>query len=105
MPPEREQLASGGRTVVIAAADGGPAGLLAIADAPRETSVAAVQALHEADVQVVMLTGDNLATAERIAAELGIDQVIAEVLPGDKAAKVAELQPGTQGGHGRRRRQ
>jgi Cu2+-exporting ATPase len=88
----REQLASGGRTVVMAAADGRPLGLFAIADAPRETSVAAIQALHDADVQVVMLTGDNRATAERIAGELGIDQVIAEVLPGDKAAKVAELQ-------------
>jgi Cu2+-exporting ATPase len=88
----REQLASGGRTVVMAAADGRPLGLFAIADAPRETSAIAIQALHEADVQVVMLTGDNRATAERIAGELGIDQVIAEVLPGDKAAKVAELQ-------------
>jgi Cu2+-exporting ATPase len=88
----REQLASGGRTVVMAAADGRPLGLFAIADAPRETSVAAVQALHDADVQVVMLTGDNRSTATRIAGELGIDQVIAEVLPGDKAAKVAELQ-------------
>jgi P-type Cu2+ transporter len=88
----REQLASGGRTVVMAAADGRPLGLFAIADAPRETSVAAIQALHDADVQVVMLTGDNRATATRIAGELGIDQVIAEVLPGDKAAKVAELQ-------------
>jgi Cu2+-exporting ATPase len=88
----REQLASGGRTVVMAAADRRPLGLFAIADAPRETSVAAIQALHDADVQVVMLTGDNRATAERIAGELGIDQVIAEVLPGDKAAKVAELQ-------------
>jgi P-type Cu2+ transporter len=89
---QREELASGGRTVVMAAADGRPLGLFAIADAPRETSVAAIQALHDAEVQVVMLTGDNRATAERIAGELGIDQVIAEVLPGDKAAKVAELQ-------------
>ncbi len=88
----QEQLASGGRTVVMAAADGRPLGLFAIADAPRETSAAAIQALHDTDVQVVMLTGDNRATAERVAAELGIDQVIAEVLPGDKAAKVAELQ-------------
>jgi soluble P-type ATPase len=88
----REQLASGGRTVVVAAADGHPIGLFGIADAPRETSAAAIQALHQADVEVVMLTGDNRATAERIAGQLGIDQVIAEVLPGDKAAKVAELQ-------------
>jgi P-type Cu2+ transporter len=90
----RERLASGGRTVVLAAADHRPLGLFAIADAPRETSVAAIQALHQADVQVVMLTGDNRATAERIAGQLGIDQVLAEVLPGDKAAKVAELQHG-----------
>jgi Cu2+-exporting ATPase len=90
----REQLASGGRTVVMAAADGRPLGLFAIADAPRETSFSAVQALHDANVQVVMLTGDNRATAERIAGELGIDQVIAEVLPGDKAAKMVELQQG-----------
>ena len=88
----REELAAGGRTVVAVAVDGRAAGLLAIADAPRETSVAAVEALHQAGNEVVMLTGDNRATAERIAAELGIDRVIAEVLPGDKAAKVAELQ-------------
>jgi Cu2+-exporting ATPase len=88
----RERLASRGRTVVMAAADQRPLGLFAVADAPRETSVAAIGALHDAKVQVVMLTGDNRATAERIAGELGIDQVIAEVLPGDKAAKVAQLQ-------------
>ena len=88
----RQELAAGGRTVVVAAVDGRAAGLVAIADAPRPTAKAAVAALHELDVEVVMLTGDNRATAERIAAELGIDTVIAEVLPGDKAAKVAELQ-------------
>jgi P-type Cu2+ transporter len=88
----REQLAGAGRTVVMAAADARPLGLFAIADAPRETSVAAIQALHDVGVQVVMLTGDNRATAERIAGQLGIDQVIAEVLPGDKAAQVAQLQ-------------
>ncbi len=88
----RQELAAGGRTVVVAAVDGCAAGLVAIADAPRPTARAAVDALHELGVEVVMLTGDNRATAERIAGELGIDTVIAEVLPGDKAAKVAELQ-------------
>jgi len=88
----RDELAAGGRTVVLVAVDGLAVGLLGIADAPRETSAAAVAALHEAGVEVVMLTGDNRATAERVAAELGIGTVIAEVLPGDKAAKVAELQ-------------
>jgi Cu2+-exporting ATPase len=88
----RQELAAGGRTVVVASVDGQAAGLVAIADAPRPTAKAAVDALHEQGVEVVMLTGDNRATAERIAGELGIDTVIAEVLPGDKAAKVAELQ-------------
>ncbi|WP_436790550.1 heavy metal translocating P-type ATPase [Yinghuangia sp. YIM S10712] len=89
---ERDKLAATGRTVVIAAVDGQPAGLIGIADAPRETSAAAVQELHALGVEVVMLTGDNQATAERIAGQLGIDTVIADVLPGDKAAKIAELQ-------------
>ncbi|WP_319164725.1 heavy metal translocating P-type ATPase [Streptomyces sp. ME08-AFT2] len=91
---QREKLAATGRTVVIAAVDGRAAGLIGIADAPRETSAAAVAELHALGVEVVMLTGDNQATAERIADRLGIDTVIAEVLPGDKAAKVAELQRG-----------
>jgi Cu2+-exporting ATPase len=88
----REELAASGRTAVIVAVDRRAAGLVAIADAPRPTAKAAVNALHELGVEVVMLTGDNHATAERIAAELGIDTVIAEVLPGDKAAKIADLQ-------------
>jgi Cu2+-exporting ATPase len=90
----RDEFAASGRTAVIVAVDGQAAALIAIADAPRETSAAAVTALHEAGVEVVMLTGDNEATAARIAAQLGIDTVIAEVLPGDKAAKISELQRG-----------
>jgi Cu2+-exporting ATPase len=74
------------------AVEGRAVAVIGIADAPRETAGAAVSALHEQGVVVVMLTGDNRATAERIAAELGIDTVIAEVLPGDKAAEVATLQ-------------
>ncbi len=92
MAARREELAAGGRTAVLVAVDGRAAGLIGIADAPRPTSEAAVEALHEAGVEVVMLTGDNEATAKRIAERLGIDTVIAEVLPGDKAARVAELQ-------------
>ncbi|MET9251876.1 heavy metal translocating P-type ATPase [Nonomuraea sp. NPDC003709] len=88
----REELAAGGRTAVVVAVDGRAAGLIGIADAPRDSSAAAVAALHEAGVEVVMLTGDNEATARRIADQLGIDTVIAEVLPGDKAAKIVELQ-------------
>jgi Cu2+-exporting ATPase len=88
----REELATTGRTTVLVAVDGRPAGLIALADAPRPTAPAAVQALHDLGVEVVMLTGDNQATARRIAYQLGIDTVIAEVLPGDKAAQIATLQ-------------
>ncbi|MHA6794266.1 heavy metal translocating P-type ATPase [Pseudonocardia bannensis] len=88
----REDLASSGRTTVLVAVDGRPAGLVALADAPRPSAAAAVLALHELGVDVVMLTGDNEATARRIAAELDIDSVVAEVLPGDKAARIAKLQ-------------
>ncbi len=88
----REELAATGRTTVLVAVDGRPAGLFALADAPRPTAAAAVTALHEMGVQVVMLTGDNQATAQRVAATLGIDTVIAEVLPGDKAAQITALQ-------------
>ncbi|WP_337662869.1 HAD-IC family P-type ATPase [Streptomyces cellulosae] len=88
----REELAAGGRTAVIAAVDGRAAGLIGLADAPRQTSAQAVAELHALGVETVMLTGDNRATAEHIAARLGIDTVIAEVLPGDKAARIAELQ-------------
>lgn len=90
----RERVAGGGQTAVLAAVDGKAAAVIGIADAVRETSAQAVRDLHEMGIEVVMLTGDNQATAERIAAELGIDTVIAEVLPGDKAAKIAELQSG-----------
>ena len=88
----RAEMAADGRTTVWVAIDGRPAALIAIADAPRPTSAAAISALRYNGVQVVMLTGDNEATARRIGRELGIDTVIAEVLPADKANKVSELQ-------------
>ncbi|GAA0935476.1 heavy metal translocating P-type ATPase [Pseudonocardia zijingensis] len=88
----RDELAATGRTAVLVAVDGRGAGVIALADAPRETAAAAVASLHESGVEVVMLSGDNEATARRIAGQLGIDTVIADVLPGDKAAKIAELQ-------------
>ncbi|HEY5984841.1 MAG TPA: heavy metal translocating P-type ATPase [Streptosporangiaceae bacterium] len=87
----RGAMTSAGRTVVWVAVDGRAAALIGIADAPRPTSAAAVSALAEAGVEVVMLTGDNRATAQRIAAQLGVRTVIAEVLPSDKASKIAEL--------------
>ncbi len=87
-----KEMTSAGRTVVWVAVDGRAAALIGIADAPRPTSAAAVTALRQAGVEVVMLTGDNQATAQRIAGQLGIGTVIAEVLPGDKASKIADLQ-------------
>ena len=89
---KRDEMAAEGRTVVVVAVDGRAAALIGISDAPRTTSKAAVAALREQGVEVVMLTGDNQATAERIGRELGIQEVIAEVLPSDKAGKIAELQ-------------
>ncbi|MFC6130222.1 heavy metal translocating P-type ATPase [Mycolicibacterium llatzerense] len=88
----RDELASSGRTAVLVAIDGHGVGVIALADAVRDTSAEAVSALHDLGVEVVMLSGDNEATAQRIAGQLGIDTVIAEVLPGDKATKIAELQ-------------
>ena len=87
-----DELAGEGRTVVHVGVDGAAAALIAIADAPRESAGAAVRALRELGIRTVMLTGDSRSTGERIAGEVGIDEVIAEVLPADKAAKVAELQ-------------
>ncbi|HKF89031.1 MAG TPA: copper-translocating P-type ATPase, partial [Propionibacteriaceae bacterium] len=88
----RDELTAAGRTAVLVAVDGRPAGVLALADAPRESAAASVSDLHAMGVEVVMLTGDNQATAERVADQLGIDTVIAEVLPADKSAKISELQ-------------
>jgi P-type Cu2+ transporter len=87
-----EELAGEGRTVVHVALDDRLAGVIAIADAPRETAADAVQALHDLGVRSVMLTGDSEPTARRIAHQVGIDEVIAQVLPAEKAAKIKELQ-------------
>jgi Cu2+-exporting ATPase len=86
------ELAGEGRTSVEVGIDGHAAGVIAIADAMRGTSKVAVDELRDLGLRVVMLTGDSRATAERVAAELGIEEVIAEVLPKDKASKVADLQ-------------
>ncbi len=89
--PRQEELAAAGRTSVLAAVDGRAVAVIGIADAVRPTSAAAVAELRSIGVEVVMLTGDNAATAQRIAAQLGVSTVIADVLPGDKAAKIKEL--------------
>ncbi len=89
---EAARLQGGGRTVVYVARAGKLIGLIAIADAVRPTSKATIAKLQERGVKVAMITGDNQGTADRIGKELGIDIVMADVLPGDKAAKVKELQ-------------
>jgi Cu2+-exporting ATPase len=89
---EAKRLQGRGQTVVHVALNGRLVGLIAIADAPRPTSAATVRALTRKGIRVAMLTGDNRATAQRIAGELGIDTVLAEVLPGQKADKLKELQ-------------
>jgi len=89
---EAARLQGSGQTVVHVAHGGKLAGLIAIADAPRPTAAAMVKKMRERGVEVAMLTGDNQATAKRIAGELGISTVIADVLPGQKADKVKELQ-------------
>ena len=87
-----DELQGAGRTIVYTAFDGRIAGVIAVADALRPSARETIDALHRMGVEVAMLTGDNKATAERIARELALDTVFAEVLPGDKAAKVKELQ-------------
>jgi Cu2+-exporting ATPase len=89
---EATRLQGDGRTVVHVAQAARVLGLIAIADAIRPTAKAAVAKLRERGIEVVMLTGDNAATAKRIAADLGIDSVLADVLPAQKAEKVKELQ-------------
>ncbi len=87
-----DTIAARGQTVVAVAIDGQPAGAFAVADAPRPTSAAAVADLKSLNVKTVMLTGDNTGTAQRIADELDITDVIAEVLPADKAARITAQQ-------------
>jgi len=92
MDAKATEMQGTGRTVVYVARAGKLWGLIAIADAPRPTATAAVRDLRARGVKVAMLTGDNRETADRIAKELGIDIVLAEVLPGQKADEIKKLQ-------------
>jgi Cu+-exporting ATPase len=89
---EAARLQSEAKTVIWAAVDGRAAGLMAVADTLKEGSRDAIAKMHAMGLRVVMLTGDNRQTAEAIAQQAGVDAVLAEVLPGDKAAHVKELQ-------------
>jgi Cu+-exporting ATPase len=86
-----DQLASQGKTPMYVALDGKLAGIIAVADTVKENSKAAIESLHNMGIEVVMITGDNQKTASAIAKQVGIDKVLAEVLPQDKSNEVKKL--------------
>ena len=87
-----ESLRDAGQTVMFVTIEGELAGVIGVADAIKSSAKDAIDELHRQKIQVVMMTGDNRRTADAVAKQLGIDQVFAEVMPQDKAAKVKELQ-------------
>ena len=87
-----ESLRADGQTVMFVAVDGKPAGLVGVADPIKASSAEAIRDLHAEGIRIVMLTGDNRTTAESVARQLGIDEVIAEVLPDQKVEVVKRLQ-------------
>ncbi len=87
-----EQLSGEGKTPMFLAVDGQGAGIIAVADTLKENSRAAVETLHRMGLEVVMLTGDNQRTAKAVANQIGIDRVIAEVVPEMKAEEIRRLQ-------------
>jgi Cu+-exporting ATPase len=89
---EAEKMRSGGQTVMFVAVDGKAVGLLGVADPIKDTTPEAIKQLHEENIRIVMLTGDNRTTAEAVAQKLGIDEVVAEVLPDQKAQAIKDLQ-------------
>ncbi|MEI6875211.1 MAG: heavy metal translocating P-type ATPase, partial [Spirochaetota bacterium] len=89
---DADRLSGEGKTPMYIAVDGKYAGLIAVADPVKESSAKAIAALHSMGVKVAMITGDSRRTAEAIARQVGIDTVLAEVLPQDKAAEVKKLQ-------------
>jgi Cu+-exporting ATPase len=91
MQRDLEALRAEGQTVMMVAVDGRPAGLLGVADPIKASTSDAIQELHSTGVRVVMLTGDNAATAAVVARKLGIDEVEAEVLPDQKRSAIQKL--------------
>jgi Cu+-exporting ATPase len=89
---QAEALEEDGKTVMFVAVNGQPAGLIAVADTLKENTVEAIRRLHRMGIETAMITGDNRRTAEAIARQLGMDRVLAEVLPQDKAEEVKKLQ-------------
>lgn len=91
-----ERLAGQGKTCVFVAEEGRAIGLLALSDVPRASAAKAVDHLKAMGLQVAMITGDNEKTARGVGNAVGIDQILAEVLPGDKAEEIKRLQAGGQ---------
>lgn len=89
---QAEKLRADGQTVMFVTVDGHVAGLLGVADPIKETSAEAIRQLHEQGIKIVMLTGDSHTTAEAVATKLNLDEVVAEVLPNQKAEIVKRLQ-------------
>jgi P-type Cu+ transporter len=92
LDPAAAELSAQGKTPVLAAIDGLPAGVLAVADPVKDDSAAAIAALRRLGIEVVMLTGDSARTARAIAAQVGVGRVVAEVLPDHKADQIRRLQ-------------
>jgi Cu+-exporting ATPase len=92
LPERADELRKEGQGVMLVAVDGHAAGLVAVADPLRESAADALQALRQERIRVVMLTGDSRTTAQAVARQLGIDEVVAEVVPDQKAAAVKKLQ-------------
>ncbi|MEK4965003.1 heavy metal translocating P-type ATPase [Weizmannia sp. FSL K6-3076] len=88
---QMEKLEEDGKTAMLVAMDGALSGLIAVADTVKETSAKAIRMLKEMGIETVMITGDNRRTAEAIARQVGVDHVLAEVLPEDKSKEVEKL--------------
>ena len=89
---QADRLAEEGKTPMFVAKDGSFAGIIAVADTVKDSSQTAIARLHKMGIEAVMITGDNKRTAEAIAKQVGIDRVLSEVLPEDKALEVKKLQ-------------
>jgi Cu+-exporting ATPase len=92
MEPVVERMQREAKTAMLIAVDGVVQGVIGVADTIKEGSREAIKDLHEMDLRVAMITGDNLKTADAIARQVGVDTTLAEVLPGDKASQVEQLQ-------------